>query len=599
MSGGGGLLRLARSYLLTPRVALVSAALVPLEVAANVLCPWIAFLTVQMLIERQGDPPASLYRAVLLRVAIMVGLVLVQYCARFVLSRLYQGAVFTGCARLRTDLYAALQGESSATDAHRRVGELLARLVADVQTLQDSVLDIITDVPCDALALLGISMLMLWQSPVLGAVVVGFFALVAAGGLALARRGWRSHEATMEGLGSLSARYQEALSAGRTLHTLGAARGEAKGLAEASRTFARAQEETGWVQAVVVPFATLCEYGGLMLALLVGCWLAVHGRLAPVAIMMYLGYVEIMAEPIERTGRVLPRLQKAAAAGRRLAAALAGGAAAAAGGLAPGRAGAISARALTFRYPGAARDALSALDFDIPAGARVAIIGGNGAGKSTLCDLMLGLNAPASGTLTIDGVPLSAIDREAWRRAIGVVPQEVVLLNRSIAENIVLGAEVAGAEEQTAARAAALAGLESCIAGLPQGILTPVGERGAALSGGQRQRLAIARLFARDPAVVLLDEPTSALDAGAERELIPVIDRLCRGRTTLLISHRMPLLERAEHVLLLDQGRLVASGPPRDIWRDQPRYRGLLPATWGADAPAGASAGATPGGGST
>ncbi len=580
--GLGGLWPLARRYLLSSRVIATTALLVPLVVGADVFCPYLAFRTIEMLVERSGHAdPGMLYRYVLACAGLMAVLVLAQYLARFALSRRHQAAVFSGCARLRTDLYQRLQSETASVDARRRIGDVLAHLVSDVQALQDMVIDIITDIPCDSLAIVGISLVMLLQSPALGGVVVGFFAVAAVVAVAIARRGWRSQERTMAGLGSLSARFQEALSAGRTLHVLGAARGEAEGLADAARNFADQQQSGGWVQAVVVPFSALTEYGGLMLVLLLGSYLAIHGRLPPVAIMMFLGYVELMAEPMGRTGRVLPRLQKAAAAAARLQAALSRTAAPQAGGVAPPLAGAISASGLCFRNTGASSEALTSLSFAIPAGSRVAVIGRNGAGKSTLFDLLLGLVPPSAGTLAVDGTDLQGIDRAQWRSHIGVVPQEVVLLNRTIRENITLGAATSPQEEELLAEhAVVLAGLFATIAGLPEGLSTMVGERGAMLSGGQRQRLAIARLFARDPRVVLLDEPTSALDASAEHDLLPAIDRLCSGRTAFLISHRQVLLASADLVLLLDQGALVACGAPHAVWLAHATYRDLLPETW-------------------
>jgi ABC-type multidrug transport system fused ATPase/permease subunit len=279
----------------------------------------------------------------------------------------------------------------------------------------------------------------------------------------------------------------------------------------------------------------------------------------------------------------VPRLQKAAVSAARLVGLLEESAPVPEGpnAVSPDRIdGAVSAEGLGFGYRSASRAALDEIRFDVKAGEIVAVVGPNGSGKSTLLDLLLKLQKPGRGIIRADGIDLQDIRLARWRSAIGVVPQDIFLLNRTMAENISLGTSATIDQVRAAACAA---GIDEFISLLPKGYDTVVGERGGTLSGGERQRVAVARLFLRDPRILLLDEPTSALDRVGEAGMLPVLRSLCRGRTTFVVSHRMPVLETADKVLLLEGGRQLAFGDPPRVWRDFPAYRPLFPETWKGD----------------
>jgi ABC-type multidrug transport system fused ATPase/permease subunit len=219
--------------------------------------------------------------------------------------------------------------------------------------------------------------------------------------------------------------------------------------------------------------------------------------------------------------------------------------------------GAVRLEGVTFRHPGQARPVLDGVSLDVPAGTRVGVTGESGAGKSTLLDLLCAFHLPDAGRITYDGHEVQAIGRRALRRRIALMSQEPFLWNATVRENIRVGRPEASDEE--VAEAARRAGADGFIARLPQGWETLCGERGAELSGGERQRIALARLFLRDPVLVLLDEPTSALDAETEARIRPHLDALCRGRTAFIVSHRPALLEDVDLRLHLDGGRFTRS----------------------------------------
>jgi ATP-binding cassette subfamily C protein len=192
---------------------------------------------------------------------------------------------------------------------------------------------------------------------------------------------------------------------------------------------------------------------------------------------------------------------------------------------------------------------------EIQAGGWTTIVGPSGAGKTTLVDLVTALLRPQTGEVWIDDAPLADVDRRAWRRMIGYVPQETLLLGDSVLANVTLGEpDVAVADAEAALRAA---GAWEFVAALPQRMETSIGERGARLSGGQRQRIAIARALVHRPALLILDEATSALDADSEAEICATLQALRGTLTILAVSHRPALVEAADRVYRVDEGRVT------------------------------------------
>jgi subfamily B ATP-binding cassette protein MsbA len=227
---------------------------------------------------------------------------------------------------------------------------------------------------------------------------------------------------------------------------------------------------------------------------------------------------------------------------------------------------------VSFRY-GDGDPALSEVSLAIPKGKVVALVGPSGAGKTTLADLLPRFHDPTGGEIRMDGVPLTRLRRRSLRSLMGVVSQDTVLLHDTVHANIAYGSPGATRDRvEAAARAANAAGF---IAQLPQGYDTVLGERGARLSGGQRQRLAIARALLRDPPILILDEATSALDTESERLVRQAIDRLMRGRTVLVIAHRLSTVRGADEIVVLDAGRVVQRGTHGELLRAGGLYRRL------------------------
>ncbi|WP_413354466.1 ABC transporter ATP-binding protein [Microbacterium sp. 1P06AB] len=225
------------------------------------------------------------------------------------------------------------------------------------------------------------------------------------------------------------------------------------------------------------------------------------------------------------------------------------------------------------RYAGAAEDALHEIDLRIPAGATVAFVGSSGSGKSTMLNLILGFLRPTSGRILLDGDDMQDLDLRTVRRFVSVVPQESVLFEGTIRENVAYG--LGDVDDTRIERALRDANAWAFVQDQPQGWDTVVGERGARLSGGQRQRLAIARALIRDPRILLLDEATSALDPESEELVKEALGRLMIGRTTLVVAHRLSTVRQADVIVVLERGEIVESGSHDELLGRGGRYAQL------------------------
>jgi ATP-binding cassette subfamily B protein len=318
-------------------------------------------------------------------------------------------------------------------------------------------------------------------------------------------------------------------------------------------------------------------YGAMAAVLGYGGRLVARGELTPGALTAFLVYTLLIAMSLGALGEIYADAMRGLGAADRVFALMDRvPAMALTGGHRPGASeGRIALERVRFAYPTRPdTEVLSGIDLDVASGEVVALVGASGAGKSTVAALICRLYDPVEGRVLLDGRDLRDLD-PAWLRAqIGVVPQEPVLFSASIEENVRYGRP--GATQAEVVEACRAAHADAFVRGFPDGYATRVGERGQQLSGGQRQRIAIARAVLKDPRILLLDEATSALDAESEALVQDALERLMRGRTAVVIAHRLSTVARADRVVVLEAGKVVESGAHSALMARGGTYRRLV-----------------------
>jgi ATP-binding cassette subfamily B protein len=362
----------------------------------------------------------------------------------------------------------------------------------------------------------------------------------------------------------ISSRVQENLSGVRMIRAFVQERAEMRRFEELNREYIAQNIKLVRIQGVFQPLLEVL----IGLTFLAVIWKGGHdvlqGRITMGSFVMFNTYMGILVWPMIALGWVVNLMQRGGASLHRLHEILLEQPTIAAPphpvSLAAAK-GAIDFRAVTVNY--GSGDALHRIDLHVPAGATYAVVGHTGSGKSTLVNLVPRLFDPTEGSIAIDGIDLQQADPAEIRRLIGFVPQETFLFSATIAENIAFGVE--GAAEADIRRAAEIAGLGTDIEGFPAGYQTVVGERGITLSGGQKQRTAIARAILRDPRILILDDALSSVDTMTEERILNHLAGVMRGRTVVLISHRVSTVRGADRIVVLEKGRIVEQGTHAEL----------------------------------
>ena len=472
----------------------------------------------------------------------------------------------------RNRVYHKLQCQSLGYLQRQRTGDLMSRAMGDVDELQSFIvnsIDVIIGEGVIWIATVVLVMLMDWRvsCAALCPLLVVFFLLRHFN-----FRIKPIYTAARERLGDVSTRIQENLSGVVVIKIFGREKQEQQRFHDATRAYYDSQVRAINARSIFFGFTRTVGFFSNVLTILVGGWLIlVHSTFTIGKLMAFRAYWWRLYGPVQTMARVNDMVQRAVAAGRRVFEVLD----------APDElpdapdakplehvAGAMELRDVWFRYPSdtPGREpplVLQDVAIRIEPGQTVALCGPSGAGKSTVLNLLLRFYDPSRGQVLLDARELRSIPRDALRSHFALVQQETFLFNDSILDNIRYGHPEATMDQVIAAARAANA--HGFISKMPHGYDTKVGERGVRLSGGQKQRISIARAFLANPTVLLLDEPTSSVEPDSEATIIAALDRLMAGRTTVLTSHRPSLINQADVVYVITDGKVSESGSPQEL----------------------------------
>ena len=507
----------------------------------------------------------------------LLGAYLLKGAGRFGQSYLMASVGERVIARIRRELYGHIQGMPLAFFKSLHSAELMARVVTDVNRLarlSSTVLVMAVRQVGTIVALLVVMFLREW---VLTLIAVAVFPAVAVTIRALGRKLYRINKRSQEKMAELNVVLQESFTGTKIVKAFGRERLEQQRFDSVNDHLLRLALKDHRTDQLSEPLMEVLGALGIMGALWYGGYRVIAGGLTPGEFFSFTAAVFLLYGPVRQLSRMANTVQQSLSSVERVfeildtehAIADAAGAH-----TLPGFRDRIVFEDVSFRYPDAETDALIDISLAVQKGEMVAFVGMSGAGKTTLMDLLPRFHDVSTGRITIDGHDLRQVTVASLRALMGIVTQETFLFHDSLEYNIAYGKP--GATREEVERAARLAQAHDFIAVLPQGYATRVGERGVKLSGGQRQRIAIARAFLKDPPILILDEATSDLDSESEFLVQEALAELTKGRTVLVIAHRLATVRNADRVVVVHGGRIAEMGRHDELMvRENGIYRRL------------------------
>jgi len=545
-------------------LALSSAATLALPVAVR-----------QMIDRGFASHDAALINGTFVALFVLALILAISTAARyFCITLLGERAI----AALRDLLYSRIIRLDVAFYERTRVGELVSRLGTDTEVVQTLIGSSISIALRSVVMVIGAAALMVWSSPRLAGLTALVIPVVIVPIALYGRRLTKLSRANQDRIADTSAIANETLNSVHAVKAYAREGIESARYAYAVQRALRAAQKRITARAILTGGVIMLVFSAVTLVLWAGARGVLAGTINAGLVTQFALYAVMAAGSVGALGGVWGDVLRAAGSMGRISELLAERASIAdpaqPESLPRPTQGALAFEHVEFHYPSRPdTPALHDFSLRIQPGETVALVGPSGAGKSTVFNLLLRFHDPQRGRITLDGVDLRALKLDELRGALALVPQETVIFGASAADNIRFGRADAGNEDVS--NAARSAEAFDFLSDQPQGFDTQLGERGVRLSGGQRQRIAIARAILKDAPVLLLDEATSSLDAQSEAAIQAALERAGRGRTTLVIAHRLATVQRADRIVVIEQGRIVADGSHDALLREGGLYAEL------------------------